>query len=289
MEKRCSKQVAFEVQQTLKSSKCKRINKSNVMGIIKIQGIRSERELLALANERVGDGLDDLKTFIADTPDRVYRKLISKTLKLAEAPDLLTRQWQARMERKSSFSLKNCAEGYHQQLWLKMAKEILRNNKINAYVFGEAIRTLLELGRGKNRNILLVGPANCGKTFLLNPLTEIYDTFLNLSSSKYAFVGAENKEFIFLNLLEGQSVHLGAPKPHYARDISITDDVPIFATSIATIMFAGKGANVEGENAMMEARWRNFQLSVQISLSEQKAVKSCARCFCEIVFMGADA
>ena len=113
-----------------------------------------------------------------------------------------------------------------------MVKEILRNNKINAYVFAEAIRTLLELGRGKNRNILLVGPANCGKTFLLNPFTEIYDTFLNPSSSKYAFVGAESKELMFLNdlrwsqetipwqeflnLLEGQSVHLAAPKTHDA-------------------------------------------------------------------------
>ena len=152
-----------------------------------------------------------------------------------------------------------------------MAKEILRNNKINAYVFAEAIRTLLELGRAKNHNILLVGPANFGKTFLLSPLTGIYDTFLNPSSSKYAFVGAEiKKEPIFLNdlrwsqemilwqellnLLEDQNVHLTAPKTQYARDILITDDVPIFATITAPIMLAGKSTNVEGENAMMEAR-----------------------------------
>ena len=38
-----------------------------------------------------------------------------------------------------------------------------------------------------------------------------------------------------------------APKIYYARDILITDDIPIFATSIAPIMYAGKGANVEGE------------------------------------------
>ena len=132
-----------------------------------------------------------------------------------------------------------------------MAKEILCNNKINAYVFAEAICTLLKLGQGKNCNILLVGPANCGKTFVLNPLTEIYDTFLNPSSSKYAFIGAENKELIFLNdlrwsqemipwqeflnLLKGQSVHLSALKTHYARAILITDNVSIFAASIAPI------------------------------------------------------
>ena len=167
------------------------------MNISKSQGIRSETELLAIANERADDDLDDLKTFIATTSERFYWELISKTWKLAEAPDLLARPWQSRLERLSLLSLVNCAEGCHQKLWLKMTKEILHNNKLNAYVFAEVIRTLLELGRGKNRNILLVGPTNCGKTFLLNPLTEVYDTFLNPSSSKYAFVGAENKELIF--------------------------------------------------------------------------------------------
>ena len=113
-----------------------------------------------------------------------------------------------------------------------MVKEILCNNKIKAYVFAEAIRTLLELGRGKNHNILLVGQTNCRKAFLLNPLTEIYDTFLNLSNRKYAFVGAENKGFIFLNdlrwsqemipwqeflnFLEGQSIDLAVSSTHYA-------------------------------------------------------------------------
>ena len=62
----------------------------------------------------------------------------------------------------------------------------------------------------------------------------------------------------FLNFLEGQTVNLAAPKTHYARGILITDDVPMFATSKAPIMFAGKVVNVEGENAMMEARWWKF-------------------------------
>ena len=199
-----------------------------------------------------------------------------------------------------------CVEGYHQKLWLKMAKEILRSNKINAYVFPEAIRTLLELDQGRNCNILLVDPANCRKTFLLNPHTKIYDTFLNPSSIKYAFVGAENKELIFLNdlrwsqemipwqefskLLEGQNVHLAAPKIQYANDILITDDVPIiFATSRAAIMFGGKVANAKEEYVMMEARWRKFQLSVQTPLFEKKTDKSCVRYFCELVFMEVDA
>ena len=142
------------------------------------------KQLLVLANERADDGLGDLKTYIVDTPQRFYREPISKTCKLEEAPGILARQWQSQMERISLFSLMNCAEGCHQKLWLKIVKEILRNDKTTAYGFADAIRTLLELGRGKNRNILLLGPANCRKTFLLNSLTEIFDNAL-ISSSQF--------------------------------------------------------------------------------------------------------
>ena len=84
----------------------------------------------------------------------------------------------------------------------------------------------------------------------------------------------------FLNLLEGQSVHLAAPKTHYARDILITDDVPIFATSIVPIMFSGKSANVEGENGMMETRWQKFQLSIQIPLKLSRAAQDASVNLC---------
>ena len=80
-----------------------------------------------------------------------------------------------------------------------MLKDAIKNTESKWYVFAEAIRTLLELDRRKSCNILLVGSANCGKTFLLNPLKEIYDTFQNPSSTKYAFVRTGSKELMFLN------------------------------------------------------------------------------------------
>ena len=46
-------------------------------------------------------------------------------------------------------------------------------------VFTEAVRNLLEQGRGKFCNILIKGPANTGKTYLLNPLNTIYKSFTN--------------------------------------------------------------------------------------------------------------
>ena len=91
----------------------------------------------------------------------------------------------------------------------------------------------------------------------------------------------------FLNLLEGQTVHLATPKSHYAQDIILSSDIPVFATSISMIKFSGSRiANVKGENAMMEARWRKFQFFAQIQVSEQNEAESCPRCFSELVFMG---
>ena len=58
---------------------------------------------------------------------------------------------------------------------------------------------LLEKDRGKYRNILLTGPAICGKTFILNPLNVVYKTFSNPASTSFAWIGVENCEILFLN------------------------------------------------------------------------------------------
>ena len=91
---------------------------------------------------------------------------------------------------------------------------------------------------------MLTGPANCGKTFLLNLLNNIFNTFTNPASTSFAWVGAEKAEVVFLNdfrcspqiiawhdlllMLEGQLVHLPAPKCHFANDIVFDIDTPIF-------------------------------------------------------------
>ena len=106
---------------------------------------------------------------------------------------------------------------------------------INVSTFQNAVKELLDKGRGKYRNIMIVGPANCGKTFMLNPLNVIYKTFCNPACSSFAWVGVEQSECIFLNdfrlsqqiipwhdlllMLECQIVHLPAPKTHYAKTL----------------------------------------------------------------------
>ena len=96
--------------------------------------------------------------------------------------------------------------------WLETATSLLQKNHISPDHFANCVRLLLEKGRGKYRNIMLTGPANCGKTFLLNPLNIVFKTFTNPASTSFAWVGAETTEVIFLNYFESHSrLLLGMP------------------------------------------------------------------------------
>ena len=158
---------------------------------------------------------------------------------------------------------------------------------------------LLEKGRGKYRNIFLKGPANCGKTFLLNPLTVIYRTFLNPASTRFSWVGAELAEITFLNdfrwsaqvlpwqnmllLLEGQPVHFSAPKTHYAQDIVFEKDTPIFCTSKSEIVAIKEGVVDDIETQMMSVRWHVFTMYAQIPELEQVVLSPCGKCFAKLI------
>ena len=112
--------------------------------------------------------------------------------------------------------------------WLECAKQILHNNGIKRNIFADSIVKLLAMGRGKGRNLYITGPANCDKTFNLDPLRVIYITFISPATCSYAWLGVEETEVILLNdfcytpvslpwndmllLLEGHAVHFAAPK-----------------------------------------------------------------------------
>ena len=86
-----------------------------------------------------------------------------------------------------------CVQGC-EGMWLKCAEEVLYNNKVHPILYAAAVRKLLTLGRGKYRNLMIVGKTNCGKTFLLKPILILFDTFSNPAADKYAWVGADKKK-----------------------------------------------------------------------------------------------
>ena len=182
---------------------------------------------------------------------------------------------------------------------MECAKQILHNNGIERSIFANAVVKLLAMGRGKGRNLYITGPANCGKTFILDPLRVICKTFVSPATCSYAWLGVEEKEVIFLNnfrytpailpwsdmllLLEGHVVQFAAPKTTYARDIEFSRDTPVFATSKSSIVFIRGSIVDERETEMMDVRWRKFNFFHQIPISTQKTVTPCGCCFAKLL------
>ncbi|KAJ8043487.1 hypothetical protein HOLleu_10592 [Holothuria leucospilota] len=89
----------------------------------------------------------------------------------------------------------DCVEGCGSR-WLTLASHILLRNNIHAAHFAQAVWELLEKGRGKYRYLHITGPANCGKTFILLPITVIFQTSPNPATNTFAWVGAEKLDGI---------------------------------------------------------------------------------------------
>ena len=81
---------------------------------------------------------------------------------------------------------------------MEFTLELLRLNSIDLSVFSDALYNSLRHGRGKFRNVILVGPTNARETFMFKPLKEIFGKklFENLSNGKFGWVGTDKASVI---------------------------------------------------------------------------------------------
>ena len=264
--------------------KRKRMSIFDVSQLAVSKKIRTRLELLAFANEQKREGKTDLAQFIANRGSKAVEEALTVGWELEEAEKKLERSKLTRIEVLAKKLEDECVDGCLGK-WLVMAIDILTRNGIDVTAFAEAVRVLLEKGRGKYRNIYLKGPVNCGKTFLLNPLNQIYNTFSNPATTTFAWVGAEAADVIFLNdfrwskqiipwhdlllMLESQVVRLPAPKSHYSKDATLSSDVPLFCTAKEEISFVQGGVLDARETEMMKVRWNVFSFHREITKDEQ--------------------
>jgi len=159
--------------------------------------IKTRLQLLALANRLKVEGKTDLAKFIYKKSKKALDEIISTAWEMEGAEDAIERAQMRRLDILKSVGLNgDCVcDG----VWLLQAKDILNRNNITHEHFSNSVMNLLRNGRGKYRNILITGPTNCGKTFILQPLTTIFNTFSNPATTSYAWIGAEAAEVILLN------------------------------------------------------------------------------------------
>ena len=228
---------------------------------------------------------------------KAVEELIENTWRMKNAQVKLDRKKKSRMQIVCEARNGDCVQGCNMN-WIRYAREVLKNNGIHPVVFASALKELLT----KGRNLLLVGRTCTGKTFLFDPLCHLFTTFVNPAVDKYAWVGAEESEVIYLNdfrwspemiswkdfllLPEGHIVHLPAPKNQHSSDICIDADIPVFATSKEPIVYRSRNGQIdERETEMLSVRWRVFELNRIIPQNEQKDITACPGCFAELVLL----
>ena len=161
------------------TSSRKRKNRLSIYQVSQIAGIKSRLELLVLASRQKKEEKEDLAEFIANRGNKVVDEAIKVGWEMEEAEEKLKRKRMTRLEILQEALKGPCAENCNEQR-LELAKDIVKRNNLTDGVFQKAVRELLDKGRGKYRNILVKGSANCCKTFLLNPLNVVYNTFVEL-------------------------------------------------------------------------------------------------------------
>ena len=270
-------------------------------------GIRDVESFRKIAIARKNEGEEDLFDFIANNTSNSVSDLIGRMHGVKRTSLDHADVKPSPMETLQMAATENCEDGCNGK-WLQYAKDILQRNDIELTDFSTAVRLALQKGRGKGNNIFLIGPKDCGKSLLLDPLEDIYNSFANPTTGKYAWIALEDKELIYLNdlrytaeliawsdflrLLEGATVNLNRPRNMYATDLQINkkNDIPIFATGKDRIIFKGvHGVEDKRETDMMSCRWRYFEFNQSLPTSKiDRAAVSCKRCFANLVLLSAN-
>jgi len=149
---------------------------------------------------------------------------------------------------------KTCVPDCH-GWWVTCAKEVLTRNNISVSGFVVCSHFV----RKRERRTLQYN-VNWSYKLRQNISFESFkcDFFipsLTMPLGSFAWVRMEKAECIFLNdfrwsssiipwhdfwlLLEGQLVHLPAPKAHYSRDLTFKSDTPIFVTEKVPLLIPG--------------------------------------------------
>ena len=140
-----------------KEKKVKRLTNFEVSELLVKKGIKSRLELLALANEQNAEGKTDLVQYVLNSNEKKVNEIISTTWELHFAKETIKYTLQSKMDILIECLSEECGEGCN-GVWLSSASIPLK-------VFSDAVKDLLNHGRGKYQNTMIVGQLTVRKHF----------------------------------------------------------------------------------------------------------------------------
>ena len=203
--RRASASLNSSVTPSTRTKKQRRLDITDLHNIIVRNDIRTDKQLCALAKVQMTEGKHDLQKYLLSHPNSKHRHVIATVWNIEEGELRANRRNKAPLEILEEVLTTDCAESQTglecRGSWLTAAFQTLERNDIDPKFFAQQVKTALKHGCfcGKDRNIMLIGPTNCGKSFLLQPLVNLYDCFMCPAATSFNFVSAVDKEVLLFN------------------------------------------------------------------------------------------
>ena len=281
-------------------------NKENaqVLDIVRQHSLNTEVEVYAFAAVEERQGRRALAAFLAECDN--LEGLLRKAHLLTTAVSSLAVSKLSRVEHLANVIRSVRCTCEELGLWHSMATEILNSNHLNG-TFQSVMYRILQEGRRKMNNLFIVGPPNCAKSFLLNPLKVLFDTYLQPDGGSYQMEALMGKQVAYLNdfewdhsekwcrwsffknFLEGGSLAVARPKNRGGNTVFELDS-PVFGTCASPVQLLSKGSRSLTVNQMetnqMDKRILYVRLFAQIGDGETRDCKPCATCAARLYLQG---
>lgn len=283
--------------------KSKDLRHKDVSKLIIEQRIGSLQHLQAMGELRRQTGEWDLFLYLTVHPSNKLEDMIKRVWEVAGAPEKLKQVKRPRITMLYNAQKDNCVSGCDGR-WLTYAEQIIDQNPlVDGRQLKEAVKNNIDLGRCKESTVFFIGPRDCGKSFLLLPLENIFNTFSNPTGGSYNWCGIEEAECIFLNdfrwksnviqwadllrLLAGERLWFERPKNVHATNylMDATNTIPIFGTGKSQTEWQGAYQATDNiEDAQMTCRITYFDFTYTIPTDKVvRRVTPCPKCFADFI------
>jgi len=264
-------------------------------------GLTTETAVWAKATELSQSGDKGLLAYVLDTDVETQ---FAKVLRATKAQEQARRATLTRVQLlEEHVAQKTCGCASPGKCY-DLQKQVLQANGLDG-TFQEAVFGTLVAGRAKKRNVCLVGPTDCAKSFLFKGLRELYHVYERPDGGNYQLEDLLGQEVVFLNdfefdagakewmcwsyfknFLEGGRCKVARPK-NRGGNTYFTDSAPVFMTAPAEVKLLQRGVEVTGETKQMRQRIQYFYMNHQIPDEQREEVlKHCGHCTARLYLEG---
>lgn len=256
--------------------------------------LRTEDDLMRYATTGAGKDNRALLKFVLSRKD--LGELMERVRRVAGAEATAARRQMTRVQILAAAAEGTCTCETPGR-WAAAAEDVVQRNGYAEREIQRAIFHSLNLGRAKQRNLVLVGDTNRAKSFVMDPVELVFKCFTPPDTGSHQLADIAGSEVLYLNdfewdaslmpwgtaknLFEGKHVKIAVPKVEKgAKNYMFTEDSPILGTAPGPIEHPKKPR----ETCQMDSRVRYMPLTHFFDPATCPEIRPCKKCWAQWVW-----